>query len=425
MATVTWVVMRHHKREDGTYNPKVRITHNRVSSYIPTSIYTELVRFKKGASTGTVTSEEIKEELDSIVSEYRKILNSNSAAVEACETSKDIVALIRRRNESRDIDFIEYARNLISMISNEGTRTIKTTGLNSLCHFLSYKGLSGIPIHKITSSFLREYEAWLRTGRVIRVRQRHGTKSEYKDIKKKALNDTGIHSYIGIIQSLFNKALLEFNDYETGDIVISNNPFKAYTIPPVLLPKKRAVDVDVIRSIYAYSSAKKNIQFTRDLYILSFLLAGMNVADMFECEIRGNYIEYERRKTRSRRKDHAAISVYIHPLAMEIMERYKDEADNTIFDHVAGYHDPRNVVKAVHRGLRKICSDLGIDYVQFYSARHSFATIARNDCGFGKDDIAMCLNHASGRNVTDTYIKEDFSIIERVIKGVAKFVFGV
>lgn len=26
MATVAWVVMKHHKKDDGTYNPKIRIS---------------------------------------------------------------------------------------------------------------------------------------------------------------------------------------------------------------------------------------------------------------------------------------------------------------------------------------------------------------------------------------------------------------
>lgn len=80
----------------------------------------------------------------------------------------------------------------------------------------------------------------------------------------------------------------------------------------------------------------------------------------------------------------------------------------------------------ISNGLRFIfiCSlSLALPCI-FHCSRHSFATIARNDCGFGKDDIAMCLNHSSGRSVTDSYIKEDYSVIEKVIKGVVKFVFG-
>lgn len=108
---------------------------------------------------------------------------------------------------------------------------------------------------------------------------------------------------------------------------------------------------------------------------------------------------------------------------MNIIQKYDDGTGRTIFDAVGKYGDSRNVTKAVHRGLKKICTDLGIDYIQFYSARHSFATTARNECGFGKDDIAVCLNHSSRQSVTDSYIKEDYSVIERVVRKVVGFVF--
>ena len=55
--------------------------------------------------------------------------------------------------------------------------------------------------------------------------------------------------------------------------------------------------------------------------------------------------------------------------------------------------------------------------------RHSFATIARNDCGVGMDDIALCLTHASFYRVTDTYVKPDFSRVDRVIEKVVDYVF--
>ena len=424
MATVAWVVMKHHKKEDGTYNPKVRISHNRTSSYVATAIYTEMVRFRKGSSSGIVTSESIKEELDMIVSEYRNVINSNPSAVQNCATSKDVLELIKRRNESRNLDFIKYAREVISAIRNEGTRGVKTACINSLCQFLEHKGMERLSISQLTSSLLRGYEAWLRTDRVLRVRTSSNAKKEYRELKAKAQTDTGVNLYMTIIKSIFNKALLEFNDYETGDIVITNNPFRAYTMPQPVIPKKRAVDVDTIRKIYGYQSNKKHIQLVRDIYIISFMLAGMNIADMFDFQINGNHIEYERKKTRGVRKDNAFISVYIHPLAMDIIRKYDDGTGNTVFDELANrYGKAEYVTKVVSVGLKKICSDLEIDGIQFYSARHSFATIARNDCGFGKDDIGVCLNHSSGRTVTDSYIKEDFSIIEKVIRKVIEFVF--
>lgn len=428
MATVTWVVFKHHKKSDNTYNPKIRISHNRTSSYISTSIYTELVRFKKNSASGTITSEKIKEELDGLVREYRQIINENQDVVNECETSKDIVAMIERRKQRREIDFIEFARMFIEKTPNEGTKTVKTTGINSLCHFLNHKnGNEKLLIKDLTSRFLREYESWLRQERYITVRQNKTAKQAYKTIKKPALNDTGVHSYMGIIQSVFNAALLHFNDYEKGDIIITNDPFKVYTIPAVLEAKKRAVDVDIIRKIYNYSPVnkrKRTTMFTRNIYILSFLLAGMNAVDMLNCRMVNGRIEYERQKTKDRRKDNAFISVYVHPLALPIINKYRDPSEQHLFDFYKRYSNVRNLTKGIHRGMRSLCDELEIDYIQFYSARHSFATIARNECNISKDDISLCLNHSSGKTVTDTYIKQDFSRIDKVINKVVDYVFG-
>lgn len=428
MATVSWVVFKHHKKSDGTYNPKIRISHNRTSSYISTFIYTTFVRFKKGSASGTIFHEEIRDSLDKMVREYRQIINDNQDIVRECKTSKDIVAMIDRRKQRKDIDFIEFARQHISMTPNEGTRTVKTTGINSLCHFLKDKNRNEkLPIKDLTSKLLREYEEWLRTERAISVKQNKAARQKYKTINKPPLNDTGVHSYMGIIQSVFNAALLHYNDYEKGDIVITNDPFKVYTIPPVLEAKKRAVDVDIIRKIYNYSpinKRKRTTTFTRDIYILSFLLAGMNAIDMLDCQMVNGRIEYERQKTKDRRKDKAFISVCIHPLALSIIEKYRDPSGKCLFDFYKRYSNIRNLTKGIHRGMRSLCEEIGIDYIQFYSARHSFATIARNECDISKDDISLCLNHSDGKTITDTYIKRDFSRIDKVISKVADYVFG-
>lgn len=64
-----------------------------------------------------------------------------------------------------------------------------------------------------------------------------------------------------------------------------------------------------------------------------------------------------------------------------------------------------------------------IEGLTFYAARHSWATIARNDCGISMDDVAMALNHKSGHDVTDAYIKNDWSKIDKVNRKVIDIVF--
>ena len=57
-----------------------------------------------------------------------------------------------------------------------------------------------------------------------------------------------------------------------------------------------------------------------------------------------------------------------------------------------------------------------------YSARHSWATIARNDIGADIDNVAKGLNHASALPITDIYIKPDWGRIDELNRRVIDFV---
>ena len=84
-----------------------------------------------------------------------------------------------------------------------------------------------------------------------------------------------------------------------------------------------------------------------------------------------------------------------------------------------------NAKPLISNGLRFIvtCLPTAALWVLFHTARHSFATIARNDCNVPMEDIALCLTHRSGFDITDTYVKPDFSRVDRVIRQVLDFVF--
>lgn len=88
------------------------------------------------------------------------------------------------------------------------------------------------------------------------------------------------------------------------------------------------------------------------------------------------------------------------------------------------YSTHKQFVHKVNAHLKKVGDELGIPDLTLYAARHSWATIARNECGISMDDVAMCLNHKSGHDVTDTYIKKDWSRIDRANRKVLDYVFG-
>ena len=80
--------------------------------------------------------------------------------------------------------------------------------------------------------------------------------------------------------------------------------------------------------------------------------------------------------------------------------------------------------KSINIGLKQIGNELGIDDLQFYSARHSFATIAANDLRIDRYTVNLMLNHTdNSMKVTELYIKEDFGPINDANKKLLDYVF--
>ena len=60
--------------------------------------------------------------------------------------------------------------------------------------------------------------------------------------------------------------------------------------------------------------------------------------------------------------------------------------------------------------MKEIGDVLGIEDLEFYSARHSWATIAINKVGIDKYTVHSALNHLDeSMKVTDIIIERDFS----------------
>lgn len=417
--TVSWSISKHHKKQDGTYNAKIRIIHNRTISYMSTGVYTNLVRFKKGASYGIVTDSDIEDNLNDKVKQIRKIINDNLIVVENLETAKDVICFIHKviKRNGTDIDFIRFAKTKIEKISNNGTKSVFVTSLNVLQHYMHYIKEDKLYVSKITSKFLRNYESWLRSYRNVIIKNKSKTLPP--------LTDTGVRLYMSSFRKLFNDMQNMYNDYETNDIIIKHNPWKAYKIPDPSIPPKKSLQKETLLAIYNYNIAgrtKRDI-LARDIFILSFVFAGMNIVDMFYCDkISNNRIEYNRQKTKNRKKDKAFISLPIIDEVEALMEKYKDKTGKRVFNFYQSYKNHILFYQSVRRGLKILCKNIGIQYIQFYSARHSFATIARFGCGYSLDDISFCLTHSSGHNITDTYISPDYTIIDKVIRDVVDFV---
>jgi hypothetical protein len=149
--------------------------------------------------------------------------------------------------------------------------------------------------------------------------------------------------------------------------------------------------------------------------MLSFYLCGMNAVDLFQMQTDDHLAErinYNRSKTRSRRRDRAFISVNIPDIAIPLYLKYAGNLQVRYASH-------NTLDRALSIGMRAIGKGENIPDLEFYDARHAVGDWARNICRFSKDDVALALNHKDQtKSVTDTYISKNWQIIDEVQEAV-------
>jgi integrase len=119
------------------------------------------------------------------------------------------------------------------------------------------------------------------------------------------------------------------------------------------------------------------------------------------------------------------MQIKVPEILMPIVEKYKDKTGKRIFNFYQLYTNEKALSKAINRGLKEIGELLHIDDLEYYAARHSWATIAVNNVGIDKYTVHASLNHLDdSMKVTDIYIKRDFEIENRANTKVMKYVFN-
>lgn len=77
-------------------------------------------------------------------------------------------------------------------------------------------------------------------------------------------------------------------------------------------------------------------------------------------------------------------------------------------------------------GLKDVAKIAGVtEKITTYVFRHTFATIAQNNCGASTELVGFALNHASAHKITEGYITKDYSPINTLNSAVLEFVFGM
>ena len=221
------------------------------------------------------------------------------------------------------------------------------------------------------------------------------------------------------MRHIFNEAIKEYNT--NGNDIIQSNPFDKFSVPrDIPQTKDRVISEENLVRVFNFKGTRR-VGMARDCYVLSFFLMGVNSVDIYECvSYNKGVLAYDRAKTRDRRNDNAHIEIVVPDIIKPLFRKYK--GTTRVFDFYQKYSNAANFNKHINKGLHFIADELGIPRFDFYSARHTWASIARNKLGIDKYTIHEALNHVSQLDVTDIYIQKDFTNINKANEKVVEYV---
>ena len=421
MLTINAEVVKNQRKTNDCFTVRLRFTLDRKMKRLATSLFATSKDLTKELKIKQ--SSPLKREVDNLIRGYQE--KCAKLQIELNHYTLDDVMdyLNGEREKQQTIDFVKFSREWIASTSIKGAPNY-TTAVNALVRFV---GKEELDINLVTQDFLEGFKSFLNKEREVR------TKKLMQQGKRVPSNRT-LSLYLVSIKKLFNEAKKKYNRKEKNLILIAHSPFDDFSIPRQEATRKRAISSDIIKKVWKlpYKDMKKGYNSTcrynlaKDCFILSFCLMGMNSADLyFATDIQKNTITYNRTKTKARRLDEAKMQVDIPKLVMPIVDKYRDKSGKRIFDFYRYYADEKSFNKAINYGLKEIGSLLGIDDLEYYAARHSWATIALNKVGIDKYTIHAALNHVDETmKVTDIYIERDFVNENKANAKVVKYVFG-
>ena len=367
MATLSAKVFKHHKKADGTYNVKIYIYHKSARVYLDTEHYVTDRMLTKDLQIKDTFLISI---LNRTLEDYRKAISDLGPRLDLLDAPGLKDFLIKK---GEGIDFLKFCQMHIENLKANG-QAKSAANYNTLRnHLVDFFESDHYPIFSISVAVLKSFIRFLTSKRKITRYNQFGTPYAFE---AKCASVNSISNYLRDFGGFFTAAMHHYNKPALGYVPISYNPFTEFKMPERIETKKRSLKVEQIRQIRDCGPEMSSRgELARDMFMLSFYLCGINAVDLYKGDyiLNNDRLEYNRSKTKGKRKDSAFISIHIPTVAMPLVLKYCNRLSER-------YATITNFNKAISKGMKVVCDLTGLKGVTFYSARHSFGNLARNKC---------------------------------------------
>lgn len=401
MATMKVCVQK--QRKDGFYPVYIRVTHNRGHAFIKTS---KMVDASGLSRSGEVTDPYVLKSLNTRIVEWMDRLNRKEIDHWTVQQVADYL-----KHGDDDLSFSDYCRRHIDRMIDAGHERNAKTYRSALRSLELYAGTTHVMFSRMTAAFL---DGWIKSlDRTARAKEQ----------------------YPVCMRQVFKAAQKELNDEEAGIVRIKFNPWLKVDIPEADRPEKLAITPEECRAFFSAPMPESRFkepleELGRDVAMLVLCLGGINTVDLYRLrkeDYRDGIIHYCRSKTKNSRADGAYMEMRVPAIVKPLFEKYRAPADD---ERLFSFHLRHRTLDSfnanVNGGIHRLCASMGIpkeDRYCVYTFRHTFGTVAQNDCDASVSEVAFAMNHSAGHTVTRGYLKLDFSPAWEVNEKVIEYIF--
>lgn len=367
MATLKFVILPAHPLKDGSFRIKLAVSHRSTTSYISTRFSVRNVgQFSCGQVVEHPNALAINRHLRAMMDAYEeRLYNIENIHLYTC---RQLAGILARKTQTSLPTFGSVTSDYLHELESRGQHNYTLLLERNARYWEKFVGYD-IPLEQIDEPIVRNF-------------MRH--------LRDRGLSDTSIGMHLSRTRTIINRGIKMYG------VKYDIHPFANISIEQ---SSERELDITVETFIKIRDSepSRHKLVIARDVFCLSYYLAGMNLVDMMKYDFRNtDRIDYTRFKTRNQKKGEKRISFTIQPEAWAIINRYMDKRTGRLD---LGYKfEYRNLGRYIGRNIHQLAEELHIrDKVVFYSARKSF-TQHGFDLGISLEVLEYCVGQSMKKN---------------------------
>lgn len=382
MATLKPVVLLAKRRADGKYAIRIALYHHHQTSYIVTRYCVDSPsEFFDGRVVRRGDASFLNMKISILVDEYQRRMDGiRNIGLYTCAQLKHV--LDTDRYDITELQTVGGAcRAYCAELEEQGRGSYATLIRQAVAVFSEFSR-GDLPLDSLSGVMVQNYEAWLRRRKK---RDGRGRKTA------RCISSTMVGMYLQKLKVVVNYAReCRMVDYEVS-------PFVSVKIPCSAV-RECDLSLDDMQRIWRSEPKEHVLAVARDVFLLSFMLGGLNIVDLLSLDFSGGTIEYVRTKSRNMTTTVNRVVLDIPADARPIIKRWRSRSGRLDFGY--RYKEYGNFGRMVNKALKRLAVSLGIDGdITPTSARKTFSQFA-SDLGIPDRIVDYCLGHSSKRRGT-------------------------